>query len=130
MLSSDVNPFDVYSNAGFDTVGGSGSGAVNLNEMPSIPLFLNWRTLIAFFAGCGMVPVVGFLDYSHDLDGPWLGENNEGKVFGKWWVGTDGTYFGVFLESPWPFVIMWFLFGFSSFLTYVSPVLHHKIHVA
>ena len=69
-------------------------------ESPSIPLFLNVRTLLAFVAGCGMVPVVGFLDYSHDLDGPWLGENTEGKVFGKWWLGTDGTYFGVFLESP------------------------------
>ena len=41
-----------------------------------------------------MVPVVGFLDYSHDLDGPWMGENKEGKVFGRWWYGTDGTYFG------------------------------------
>ena len=87
-------------------------------ESPSIPLFLNVRTLLAFVAGCGMVPVVGFLDYSHDLDGPWLGENTEGKVFGKWWLGTDGTYFGVFLESPWPFVVMWSLFGFSSFFGY------------
>ena len=41
---------------------------------PTIPLFLNWRTLIAFAGGCAMVPVVRFLDYSHDEDGPWCGE--------------------------------------------------------
>ena len=61
-----------------------------------------------------MVPVVRFLDYSHDEDGPWCGENNEGKVFSKWWLGTDGTYFGLFLESPWPFVMAWTCFGISS----------------
>ena len=49
---------------------------------------------------------------------PWCGENKEGKVFGKWWLGTDGTYFGLFLESPWPFVIMWTVYGFSAFLTF------------
>ena len=37
-------------------------------------------------------------------------------VFKKWWLGTDGTYFGLFLESPWPFVLAWSCFGFSSFL--------------
>ena len=83
-----------------------------------VPLFLNVRTLVAFFGGCGMVPVVRWLDYSHDEDGPWCGENKEGKVFGKWWLGTDGTYFGLFLESPWPFVIMWTVYGFSAFLTF------------
>lgn len=87
-----------------------------------IPLFLNWRTLIAFIGGCGMVPIVRFLDYSHDEDGPWLGENDEGKVFGKWWLGTDGSYFGVFLESPWPFVIMWTIFGFSSFFGFDDSI--------
>jgi hypothetical protein len=88
-----------------------------VSKMPYVPLFLNIRTFLAFFAGCGMVPVVRFLDYSHDEDGAWLGENNESPkaVFKKWWLGTDGTYFGVFLESPWPFVIMWTLFGVSSF---------------
>jgi len=82
-----------------------------------VPLFLNWRTLLSFLGGCAMVPVVGFLDYSHDEDGPWCGENSEEPkaVFKKWWFGTDGTYFGLFLESPWPFVIAWTLFGFSSF---------------
>ena len=63
-----------------------------------------------------MVPVVRFLDYSHDLDGPWCGENEEGAVFSKWWLGTDGTYFGLFLESPWPFVMAWTAFGFSSLI--------------
>jgi len=82
-----------------------------------IPLFMNWRTLLAFVSGCGMVPIVGFLDYSHDEDGPWCGENKEGKVFKTWYLGTDGTYFGLFLESPWPFILAWTTFGFSSFLT-------------
>ena len=63
-----------------------------------------------------MVPVVRFLDYSHDEDGPWCGENDKGLVFTKWWFGTDGTYFGLFLESPWPFIMAWSCFGFSSFL--------------
>jgi len=84
---------------------------------PYIPIFLNVRTLVAFVGGCGMVPVVRFLDYSHDEDGKWLGENSDGMVFKKWWLGTDGTYFGVFLESPWPFVIAWTSFGFASFFT-------------
>lgn len=87
-----------------------------------IPLFFNWRTCIAFAGGCAMVPVVRFLDFSHDEDGPWCGENSEGKVFGKWWLGTDGSYFGTFLESPWPFVIAWFLFGFSSFFMWDDKI--------
>ena len=82
----------------------------------SLPLFLNLRTLVAFAGGCAMVPVVRFLDYSHDEDGPWCGENDKGAVFNKWWLGTDGTYFGLFLESPWPFVMAWTTFGFSSLL--------------
>ena len=94
-----------------DIYGQPKSGAIYL------PLFLNWRTLTAFLGGCCMVPVVRFLDYSHDLDGPWCGENDEGAVFKKWWLGTDGTFFGIFLESPWPFVMAWTTFGFSSFIT-------------
>merc|ERR1719203_508457 len=82
-----------------------------------VPLILNIRTFVAFICGCGMVPIVRFLDYAHDLDGPWLGANTEGAVFKKWWLGTDGTYFGVFWESPWPFQIMWFGFGVASFFT-------------
>lgn len=89
-----------------------------------IPLFLNWRTWLSFMGGCAMVPVVRFLDYSHDEDGPWCGENDETpkRVFGKWWLGTDGTYFGLFLESPWPFVISWMCFGFSSWIMYDDKV--------
>eukprot|EP00930_Biecheleria_cincta_P004318 TRINITY_DN10522_c0_g1_i2.p1 TRINITY_DN10522_c0_g1~~TRINITY_DN10522_c0_g1_i2.p1 ORF type:complete len:519 (+),score=90.15 TRINITY_DN10522_c0_g1_i2:107-1558(+) len=91
-------------------------------SIPYVPLFLNWRTLISFCFGCGMVPVVRFLDYSHDEDGKWLGENSEGNVFSRWWLGTDGTYFGVFLESPWPFVIFWTMYGFSSMITFDNQI--------
>jgi len=89
-----------------------------------IPLFLNWRTLLSFVGGCAMVPVVGFLDFSHDEDGPWCGENDEEPkaIFKKWWLGTDGTYFGLFLESPWPFIIAWSTFGFSSFFQYDDDI--------
>lgn len=89
-----------------------------------IPLFLNWRTFLSFFGGCAMIPVVRFLDYSHDEDGPWLGENDEQpkRVFGKWWLGTDGSYFGVFLESPWPFIMAWTCFGFSSFFMWDDKI--------
>jgi len=82
-----------------------------------LPLFLNWRTWLSFMGGCAMVPVVRFLDFSHDEDGPWCNEGN-GDVFGKWYLGTDGTYFGLFAESPWPFVMAWTCFGFSSFFAY------------
>jgi hypothetical protein len=37
----------------------------------NLPLFVNWRTALSFIGGCAMVPVVGFLDFSHDEDGPW-----------------------------------------------------------
>ena len=43
-------------------------------------------------------------------------------VFKKWWLGTDGTYFGLFLESPWPFVMAWTCFGFSSFISVDNTV--------
>lgn len=89
---------------------------------PCLPLFLNGRTLVSFMCGCGMVPVVRFFDYSHDEDGPWLGANNEGQVFKKWWLGTDGTYFGVFLESPWPFLIFWTGYGLSSWVTFDNQI--------
>lgn len=89
-----------------------------------IPLFMNCRTFLAFFAGCGMVPVVRFLDYSHDEDGAWCGENTEQPkaVFKKWFLGTDGTYFGLLLESPWPFVFAWTIFGVSSFVTATNDI--------
>ncbi|KAL3922558.1 MAG: hypothetical protein SGILL_002143 [Bacillariaceae sp.] len=91
--------------------------ANDINVAQILPLFLNWRTLVAFVGGCAMVPVVRFLDYSHDEGGAWVGANQEGKVFSTWWLGTDGTYFGKFLESPWPFLMSWAVFGFSSFIT-------------
>ena len=120
-LPGVASPNNIYGPA--SAVGGANgaNGAVAAGAFANtwfVPLFLNVRTLVAFFGGCGMVPVVRWLDYSHDEDGPWCGENKEGKVFGKWWLGTDGTYFGLFLESPWPFVIMWTVYGFSAFLTF------------
>ena len=87
-----------------------------------LPLFLNWRTSLSFFAGCGMIPVVGFLDYAHDLNAMWLGENDEGRVFTNWHLGTNGAHFGLFLESPWPFVMMFGLFGAASFLSYDDEI--------
>jgi len=98
---SVTNPPDIY--------------AQSDDQNAFIPLFLNWRTWLSFAGGCAMVPVVRFLDFSHDEDGPWCNEGNS-NVFGKFWLGTDGTYFGLFLESPWPFIIAWSCFGFSSFL--------------
>ena len=115
-LPGVASPNNIYGPA--SAVGVNGTVAAGAFTNVFVPLFLNVRTLVAFFGGCGMVPVVRWLDYSHDEDGPWCGENKEGKVFGKWWLGTDGTYFGLFLESPWPFVIMWTVYGFSAFLTF------------
>jgi len=69
-----------------------------------IPFYFNWRTALAFFAGCGMVPVVLMIDYAHDEGGKYVG------------FGTDGAHFGRFFESPIPFLTMWTLFGLSSFL--------------
>ena len=115
-LPGVASPNNIYGPA--SAVGVNGTVAAGAFTNVFVPLFLNVRTLVAFFGGCGMVPVVRWLDYSHDEDGPWCGENKEGKVFGKWWLGTDGTYFGLFLESPWPFVIMWTVYGLSAFLTF------------
>lgn len=69
-----------------------------------LPIYFNLRTALAFFAGCGMVPVVMMLDYAHDEGGKYVG------------MGTDGAHFGRFMESPIPFCIMWTLFGLASFL--------------
>jgi len=76
-----------------------------------IPFYFNWRTALAFFAGCGMVPVVLFIDYAHDEGGKYVG------------LGTDGAHFGRFLESPIPFFTMWTLFGLSSFLAVNNTML-------
>ncbi len=69
-----------------------------------LPIYFNARTALAFFAGCGMVPVVMMVDYAHDEDGKYVG------------FGTDGAHFGRLMESPVPFVTMWTLFGAASFL--------------
>jgi hypothetical protein len=53
-----------------------------------------------------MVPTVMFLDWAHD----------EGGEFNGW--GTDGKFFGKFLESPTPFLTMWTIFGLSGFFSY------------
>ena len=69
-----------------------------------IPIYLNIRSTVAFVSGCGMVPVVMCLDYAHDEGAEFLG------------FGTDGRYFGRFLESPVPFLLAWTFFGFSCWL--------------
>ena len=69
-----------------------------------LPIYLNLRTGLAFFAGCGMVPIVLMIDYAHDEGGKYVG------------FGTDGTHFGRFFESPIPFLTMWTLFGLASFV--------------
>ena len=78
-----------------------------------IPFYFNLRSAMAFFAGCGMVPIVMMIDYAHDEGAEYVG------------FGTDGTYFGRFFESPVPFFIMWTIFGVSSFVaidnTFVQP---------
>lgn len=77
--------------------------AAAATAMPmSLPILFTARTALAFFAGCGMVPVVLFLDYAHDEGAEYVG------------FGTDGRFFGRFLESPVPFVLMWALFGAAS----------------
>jgi uncharacterized membrane protein YccF (DUF307 family) len=37
--------------------------AENWQELKGLPIYLNVRTLLAFLSGCGMVPVVMFVDY-------------------------------------------------------------------
>lgn len=71
----------------------------------TLPIFFNARTALAFFSGCGMVPIVMMLDNAHDDGGKFVG------------FGTDGGHFGRFWETPIPFLTAWTLFGLSSFLT-------------
>jgi len=61
-------------------------------DQAGIPFYFNARTLLAFASGVGMVPVVMFVDCAHDEGAKWLG------------FGTDGSYYGRFLESPIPFI--------------------------
>lgn len=77
--------------------------AENWQELKGLPIYLNVRTLLAFLSGCGMVPVVMFVDYAHDHGAEFTGT-----------YGTDGRFFGKFLESPLPFLLAWTVFGASS----------------
>jgi hypothetical protein len=77
-----------------------GMAAVDIGDKwdgSALPIYLNLRLATAMTAGCGMIPVVMFLDYAHD----------EGAEFTGF--GTDGRFFGRFLESPIPFVLAWTL---------------------
>ncbi len=76
-----------------------------------IPFYFNWRTALAFIAGCGMVPIVMMIDYAHDEGGKYVG------------YGTDGSSFGRLFESPIPFVTFWTLFGLTSFLAIDNTIL-------
>jgi len=69
----------------------------------TIPIYYTWRTVLAFSAGCGMVPVVMMVDYAHD----------EGAEFTGF--GTDGRFFG-FGETPIPFLASWTVFGIAALL--------------
>jgi len=79
---------------------------------------LNLRTLLAFVFGCGMVPVVMIIDCAHDEGrSKYLG-------FGR---GTDGADFGRFLESPLPFLISWFFFGFANLMTHDGQLITNDL---
>jgi len=84
----------------------SSASPLSLREVVGIPFYFNARSLLAYFAGVGMVPTVMLLDWAHD----------EGSRFTGF--GTEGKFWGRFLESPIPFIVMWLLFGLSQFLTW------------
>ncbi len=76
-----------------------------------LPIYFNVRTALAFFAGCGMVPIVMMLDYAWDEGGKYVG------------LGTSGAHFGRFFEGPIPFLVMWTLFAGASFLAIDNAVI-------
>jgi hypothetical protein len=82
-----------------------------------LPIYFNLRTALAFFAGCGMVPIVMMIDYAHDEGSKYVG------------LGTEGKYFGRLFESFIPFLTLWILFGVSSFIAidnaFVAPDTRH-----
>ncbi|MBT4385055.1 hypothetical protein HOD30_04900 [Candidatus Peregrinibacteria bacterium] len=82
-----------------------------------LEIYFNLRTTLAFFAGCGMVPIVMMLDYAHDEGGKYIG------------LGTSGAHFGRLFESIVPFLTMWILFGVASFIaidnTFTNPDTRH-----
>ena len=91
-----------------------GMTATNQGTLESgIPFYFNLRTLLAFIAGVGMVPVVMMIDYAHDEGSKYVG------------FGTEGKYFGRLFESPIPFFTFWAIFGISSFIaidnSFVQP---------
>ncbi len=90
-------------------VGMSSTNAGTLEN--GIPFYFNFRTALAFIAGCGMVPIVMMIDYAHDEGGKYVG------------MGTDGAHFGRLFESPIPFFTFWTLFGLSSFLAFDNSIL-------
>jgi hypothetical protein len=79
-------------------------GMAATKEGGGLPIYFTTRSILAFATGCGMVPVVLLLDYAHD----------EGAEFTGF--GTDGRFFGRFLESPIPFLLAWSGFGFAALL--------------
>ena len=74
--------------------------------LSGLPIYLTLRSALAFMSGCGMVPIVMMLDYAHDEGAEYVG------------FGTDGRYWGRFLETPIPFILAWTGLGVSALLPY------------
>jgi hypothetical protein len=79
-------------------------GMAATKEGSGLPIYFTTRSILAFATGCGMVPVVLLIDYAHD----------EGAEFTGF--GTDGRFFGRFLETPIPFLLAWSGFGVAALL--------------
>ena len=77
-----------------------------VNGLFGLPIHLTIRSALAFMSGCGMVPIVMMLDYAHDEGAEYVG------------FGTDGRYWGRFLETPIPFILAWTGLGISALLPY------------
>ena len=77
-----------------------------VNGLSGLPIYLTLRSALAFMCGCGMVPIVMMLDYAHDEGAEYVG------------FGTDGRYWGRFLETPIPFILAWTGLGVSALLPY------------
>merc|ERR1719351_386990 len=77
-----------------------------VNGLSGLPIYLTFRSALAFMSGCGMVPIVMMLDYAHDEGAEYVG------------FGTDGRYWGRFLETPIPFILAWTGLGISALLPY------------
>ena len=77
-----------------------------VNGLSGLPIYFTIRSALAFMSGCGMVPIVMMLDYAHDEGAEYVG------------FGTDGRYWGRFLETPIPFIIAWTGLGISALLPF------------